>query len=189
MKKMKILLKKISLFLIVFCLILVSTGCSEEKKTESSDTDVTGTTTVKQTIVDDSFDKNGTGMLKCNTKAEAGDGIDVDLNYSVKYKNGNILELISIQKVTSDNQDSLDLYENAYKNIAKNYNGLNYYDKNIVRDSNSVTYTITINYDKIDLKELLAIEGAEDNIVKSGKAKLSLWLELAGKMGTTCEEV
>lgn len=189
MKKMKKLIKKISLFFIIFCLVLISTGCSEETKTEGSTTDVTGTTTVKQTIVDEDFDKDGSGMLKCNTKAEAGEGIDVDLNYSIKYKNGNILELISIQKVSSDSQDSLDLYENAYQGIAKNYDGLNYYENNIVRDSNSVTYTITINYEKIDVKKLLAIEGEEDNIIKSGKAKLSLWLDLAGKMGTTCEEV
>ena len=189
MKKMKKLIKKISLFLIIFCLVLVSTGCSEEKKKESSSTDVTGTTTVKETIVDDDFDKNGTGMLKCKTKAEAGEGIDVDLNYTIKYKKGNILELVSVQKVASDSSDNLDIYENAYVSISKNYDGLKYYDTNIVRDSNSVTYTITINYDKIDVKNLLAIEGEEDNIIKNGKAKLSLWLELASKMGTTCEEV
>ena len=189
MKKMKKLIKKISLFLIIFCLIVISTGCSEEKKEGNSSTDITGTTTVKETIVDDDFDKNGTGMLKCITKAEAGEGIDVDLNYTIKYKRGNILELISVQKVSSDNNDSLDVYENAYKNISKSYDGLEYYDTKIVRNGNSVTYTITINYDKIDVSELLAIEGEEDNIIKSGKAKLSLWLELAGKMGTTCEEV
>lgn len=189
MMKMKIIIKKISLFLIVCCLVLVSCGCSKENNEGESNTDVTGTTTIKETIVDEDFNRNGTGMLKCKTKAEAGTGIDVDLSYTIKYKNGNILELISVQKVASDSDDSLDLYENAYSNIAMNYDGLNYYDTKIVRDSNSVTYTITINYDKIDIKKLLAIEGEEDNIIKSGKAKLSLWLELAGKMGTTCEEV
>ena len=66
---------------------------------------------------------------------------------------------------------------------------MKYYDTNIVRDSNSVTYTIFINYDKINTNELLNIEVAEDNIIKSGKAKLSLWLDLAGRMGTICEEV
>ena len=66
---------------------------------------------------------------------------------------------------------------------------MKYYDTNIVRDSNSVTYTIYIDYDKIDVDGLLSIEGAEDNIIKRGKAKLSLWLDLAGKMGTLCEEV
>jgi uncharacterized lipoprotein YehR (DUF1307 family) len=162
-------------------------GCGKEEEKKSI-SDVTGTTTIKQNIVDESFNENGTGTLKCSTEAVADEGIDVDLNYTIKYKNGNILELVSIQKVSSENDGNLDLYENAYKNIAEKYYGLEYYDNDIVRDSNSVSYTITINYDKIDIKKLLAIEGEEDNIIKNGKAKLSLWLDLAGKMGTVCEE-
>ena len=183
---MRKILKKISLLVIIVVIAFFASGCTKEE--ESGTTDVTGTTTVKQSIVDDDFDKNGTGTLKCSTEAEAGEGIEVDLNYTIKYKKGNILELVSVQKITSSDQDSLKTYEDAYASIAKNYDGLNYYVTNIVRDSNAVTYTITINYDKIDMDELLAIEGAEDNIIKNGKAKLSLWLDLAGQMGTVCEE-
>lgn len=186
---MKMKLKKISLLFIVFLCCVFLCGCSDEKSENTSTTDVTGTTTVKKTIVSDDFDMNGTGKLKCRTEASAGDDIDVDLNYEVNYKKGNILNLKSIQKVTSSSSSSLDLYETSYANIAKGYKNLKYYDTKIVRDSNSVTYTIYIDYDKIDVDGLLAIEGAEDNIIKRGKAKLSLWLDLAGKMGTVCEEV
>lgn len=185
---MKMKLKKISLFLIILVCCMFLCGCSEEKKESNSTTDITGTTTVKKTIVPDDFNMNGTGRLKCSTEASAGEGIDVDLNYTVNYKNGNILNLKSIQKVTSDDSSSLDLYETSYTNIALSYKNLKYYDTNIVRDSNSVTYTIYIDYDNIDVDKLLDIEGAEDNIIKRGKAKLSLWLDLAGSMGTVCEE-
>ena len=177
--------KLISLFLVlIICCFMC--GCGKE---EIPSSDVTGTTNIKQGIVSEDFDEDGTGKLKCSQEAVAGEGIDVDLSYLVSYKNGNILELVSIQKVVSSDKSSLDLYENAYRGISKNYDNLKYYDGVVVRDSNSVTYTITINYDKIDIKKLLEIEGEEDNIVKNGKAKLSLWLDLAGKMGTVCEEV
>ena len=177
--------KIISLFcLLIICFLL--SGCGSEEVTKP---DVTGTTTVVKEIVSEDFNRNGTGKLKCSQEAVAEDGIDVDLSYLVTYKNGNILELVSIQKVISQSNSSLDLYESAYETISDNYNGLKYYDGVVVRDSNSVTYTITINYDKIDIKKLLEIEGEEDNIIKNGKAKLSLWLDLAGKMGTVCEEV
>lgn len=186
---MKMKIKKISLLLVILICCLFLCGCSEEKKESNVKTDITGTTTVKKTIVPDDFDMNGTGKLKCSTEASAGEGIDVDLNYEINYKKGNILNLKSIQKVISNDSASLDLYETSYANIAKGYKSLKYYDTNIVRDSNSVTYTIYIDYDKIDVDGLLSIEGAEDNIIKRGKAKLSLWLDLAGKMGTLCEEV
>ena len=177
-------LKKISFVLIVLGCSLFLYGCDKEVDKGN----VTGVTHVEQTIVDEEFNERGSGTLKCSAEADAAEGIDVDLNYTVKYKNGNILELVSVQKVTSNNSESLDLYADAFFGIAKNYSGLKYYDTNIVRDSNTVTYTIEIDYDNIDLDKLLDIEGAEDNIVKNGKAKLSLWLDLAGQVGTVCEE-
>ena len=177
-------MKKICLLaLLIACFV---SGCTFEK--DKGTTNVNGTTTIKQTIVADDFDRNGSGMLKCTTEAEAGENIDVDLKYNVSYKNGNILNLVSIQKVTSSEKESLDLYENAYADIARHYAGLEHYNTDIVRDSNSVTYTITINYNKIDINKLLDIEGADDNIIKNGKANLFLWLDLAEGMGTVCEE-
>lgn len=180
-------IKKLScLFLLIIIAFFVS-GCSDDEKVNNQD--ITGTTNVKENIVSDDFDKNGTGMLRCSTEAYAEEGMDVELRYTIKYKAGDILELISVQKVISEKQDSLSTYEDAYKKIANNYTGLEFYDTDIVRDSNSVTYTTIINYEKININKLLDIEGKEDNIIKNGKAKLSLWLDLASKVGTTCEEV
>lgn len=178
-------IKNISLVILLFGVIFLISGCSNSKKLTSN---VTGTTTVKETIVDDSFDKDGSGTLSCTTDAVATDGIEVDINYVVDYKNGNILYLRSIQKVISEDELSLDLYEDAFRNIVKNYEGLKYYDVSLERNLDNVIYDIAINYDKIDTDELLSIEGEEDNIIVNGKAKLALWLELASKFGTTCVE-
>lgn len=178
--------RMIFLVLIFVCTFFLG-GCSEVEKELNND--ITGTTNVKETIVPDDFDNNGTGMLKCSTEAYAEEGMDVELKYTVKYKSGNILELVSVQKVITEKQDSLSVYEDAYKNIADNYVGLDYYDTSIIRDGNSVSYTAVINYEKININKLLNIEGEEDNIIKNGKAKLSLWLDLASKVGTVCEEV
>ena len=102
----------IKLFLILIIFVFIS-GCSSTDVSDSvsGSTDVSGTTTVKKTIVPEDFDSDGVGMLKCSTEAYAGEGIDVNLKYTVKYNNGNILELISVQNVVSESQDSLDLYE------------------------------------------------------------------------------
>ena len=167
-----------------FLLSFLLSGCSEKKEVTDA-----GDTTTKVTIVDDNFNRNGSGTLKCVTETVANEGVDVDLNYVISYKRGNILELTSVSKITSNDNSILDGYEQSYDSIRKNYHGLKYYDTRLIRDSNSVTYEVVINYDKIDTDKLLAIEGEEDNVIIDGKAKLSLWLDLAGKFGTTCEEV
>lgn len=176
--------KKVSIVLVILVLCLLVSACGIKK----DDLDNNGTTT-KVTIVDDGFNEKGSGTLKCVTEAEAGEGIDVGLSYVIDYRRGNILKLQSTSKITSLDSNVLDGYYQAYQGISQNYEGLKHYDTSLIRDSNSVTYEAIINYDKIDTDKLLIIEGEEDNVIVNGKAKLSLWLKLAEKFGTTCEEV
>ena len=117
-----------------------------------------------------------------------GDG-KVELNYDIYYKGDNLNLLISEEKVISDDEEQLTTYENAYKEIHKNYEGLKYYDTEVIREDTSVTSKIKINYAKIDIGALLDIEDAKDNIIKNGKAKVKKWKELAKKFGTTCKTV
>lgn len=176
-------IEKVSIVLVIIVLCLLLSACGSKKENLDN-----GNSTKKITIVDDDFNEKSSGTLKCVTEAEAGEGIDVDLSYVIDYKRGNILNLRSVSKITSLDSDVLDDYESAYQGISGNYEGLEYYDTSLIRDSNSVTYEAIINYDKIDTDKLLAIEGEEDNVIVDGKAKLSLWLDLAEKFGTTCEE-
>lgn len=182
MLMMRKMAKVIKLFLILLVPLVMLCGCSNQEDIDD-DEEVT-----KKPIVDENLDRDGSGTLKCVTEAYAEEGIDVDLSYVVTYENGNILRLKSKAVITSSNQESLDQYEAAYKGIADDYKGLNYYTTEVLRDSSRVTYNATIDYSMIDINKLLDIEGEEDNIIKNGKAKLALWLDLAEKVGTTCEE-
>ena len=179
--------KKISLSILFLVLLFVVCGCEREQSISSDGTG--GSSVQKETIVDDAFNEKGSGTLNCTTDAIAEEGIEVDIKYIIDYKRGNIMTLRSISKIISNDQSGLDLYEDAYRNIASNYRGLKHYTIKLIRDSNTVTYDTLINYKDIDVEALLDIEGEEDNIIVDGKAKLSLWLDLAERVGTTCEEV
>ena len=178
---------KISRFLIFLLVIslLFLTGCGEEeiKVDENSGGIFKGASAVTS-----DFNYNGSGRLICTQEAVAEGDMEVDINYTILYTNGIINKLTSHQKVSSSSNSSLSLYEGAYKNIAKNYKDLEGYDTEVTRDSGSVSYISIIDYDKIDVGEIIAIEGSEDNIFDNGKASLKLWLDLAGSVGTTCQE-
>lgn len=136
----------------------------------------------------DSEIKYKQGTLVCSREGTITNG-STNLEYLINYEDGNIITLHSIEEVISDDEEILDTYENAYKNIFKAYENLKYYENTVTRDSNSVVSNTIINYDKIDIDTLLAIEGEEDNIIEDGKAKLEIWLSFAKKFGTECEEV
>ena len=125
----------------------------------------------------------------CTRSGSIDTGSEVSLNYDLYYTGEALNILKSEEKVISSDQDVLTTYENAYKKIHANYAGLDYYDTEVVRGDTTVTSTITINYDKIDIDKLLAIEGEEDNIIENGEAKVDKWLTLAKKFGTKCEDV
>ena len=127
------------------------------------------------------------GVKKCTRTGTVTNG-STEMNYEVYYKGEYVVLLHSTEKIISDSSSVLDTYEEAYKNIFKQYEGLEYYDNKITRSSNSVTNEITINYEKIDMGKLLDIEGEEDNVIENGKVKLDTWLSFAKKYGVTCED-
>lgn len=127
------------------------------------------------------------GVKKCTRTGIVTNG-STEMNYEVYYKGEYVVLLHSTEKIISDSSSVLDTYEEAYKNIFKQYEGLEYYDNKITRNSNSVTNEITINYEKIDMGKLLDIEGEENNVIENGKVKLDTWLSFAKKYGVTCED-
>lgn len=175
-------MKKVISLLIVLVSCFFITGCGNEEVTEKEPV-------VNKSSILDSIDKAGSGKLKCSREAFANEGIDVELTNEIEYENGYIMILHSIDKVVSEDSASLDQYEKAYHSIAKNYEGLKYYDITITRDSNSVTNDVVINYGKIDTKKLLDIEGEEDNVIVDGKVALETWVGFAEQFGTVCEKV
>ena len=182
MKKKKIQIISL-LSILLFCCFVTGCGNNDENIVNEQ-----SPVTTKNTILDD-IDVSGSGKLFCTRDAFGREGMDVELTYELEYKNGFVSILHANEKVISNNSSDLDEYENAYRNIAKNYKGLKYYDITITRDENSVVNDTLINYEKIDTDKLLDIEGKEDNVIVDGKVKLETWVSFAEQFGTRCKEV
>lgn len=160
------------IFVVILLLAIISiTGCTKEKE-----------------IVINNKPINTSKMAHkhCTRDASLTDG-EVTLEYDIYYT-GDILNILkSYEKVSSSDSSILDTYEEAYKNIHSNYDGLAYYDTSVERNNESVTSTIIIDYDEIDIAKLISIEGEEDNIFENNKAMVNKWLDLGKKFGMKCE--
>ena len=170
MKKLLIVLIVVSLF--------VLTGCEDNEET-------------KKTEIISNGEKVNTAKMEHKHCERQGtlEGGEVSLQYEIYYT-GEVLNLVkSEEKVISPNEEILDKYEEAYRGIHSHYTDLEYYDTEVIRGETAVTSLITINYDKIDIQQLLDIEGSEHNVVENGIPKVDKWLELAKKFGTKCTKV
>lgn len=184
---------KLSKLVLILMMVVLLTGCGSDKSSttanntsRSSSNNSTNESTTPNSSLSES-DTTGMEKLTCSREATAGSDVDVNLDYEIFYQGEYIQILHSTEQVVTDDQDTLDEYEDAYKGIYKHYEGLKYYDNTVTRTNNSVTSDTVINYGKIDTDKLLAIEGEEDNVIKDGKVKLDDWLDFAEQFGTKCE--
>lgn len=125
----------------------------------------------------------------CTRNVTTTDGVEASLTYEIYYKEDVMKKLEAIEEIKSDDSATLDTYENSYKTIHANYEGLKYYDASVERKNNTIISKIVINYARINIDELINVEGEEDNIFENKIPKASKWKELAKKIGTTCEAV
>ena len=174
-------MKKISsLILLIIVSLFIVTGCDSQSNNKANNQVISN------------GEKVDTKTMKhkhCTRSADAGTNTDMVLEYDVYYTGEKLNLLISHEELKTEDQDMLKEYEDAYKKIATYYEGLEYYEQEVTKTSNSVTNKTTINYDKIDSKKLLAIEGEDDNIVENGEAKVDLYLALLKRFGGKCEDV
>ena len=180
-------MKKNKLLVIVICLLLLS-GCVKKDKVE-----IVNTSNKKGEQADNAnqnINVKGSGKLSCTREGNAIKGLSVEFHYYVTYEDGILLNLHSVEKVSGDSQDGLDQYEDAYNKISENYKDIKYYDMIITREDNSVTNDTNINYEKVNIDEIIKIEGTGKNIFdENKKPTLKKWLELGKSVGVTCEGV
>lgn len=166
-------MKKKILLIPVIAILL--TGCTSKTASGEKISTETDTSSLKGTLV---CSRNGTGL----------EGASVGLDYEIEYKNGYIIKLSSEEKVSSTSSEILDQYEEAYRNVFSVYDGIEYYTNEVTRDELEVVSDTVIEYDKVDIDKIIAIEGNQEGFYENGKMSLDKWLEFAEKFGTVCYE-
>ena len=172
-------MKKLFLGLLIIVLLLSVTACDKKE------------TSKKTTKEDEPTVEKKTGQIHehCTRTGSIDSDSSAEMIYEIYYT-GDVLNLInSTERVTSTKSEVLDEYEAAYRKIHSYYADIDHYDTEVIRTNSSVASKMTIDYDKIDLAKLIALEGEADNIFENGKPMISKYKELAKKMGVTCEEV
>lgn len=112
------------------------------------------------------FYKTNTGTLVCSSTSYE-DGIEYKLEYSATYKNRKVIKVKSIERITLDEADEelLEEYRTALKELYSEYNELDYYENNISIKDTTLNSVTTINYQKIDMNKLLDIDSSIEKIV------------------------
>lgn len=114
-------------------------------------------------------------------------GIKMDLSYTVTYEGDYAKVVKSVEKIISDDEDTLETYKTQLEETTKSFKDIEYYDHDIKIEGNTLTSSITINYEKIDTDKLISIDSAMKQIIKDGKVSIDTLETLYTGLGNTCE--
>lgn len=164
-------IKVISLVLVIFIITLTCVGCSKELATNKKTTST-----------------ENTNVLHCTRNATASDNTETSLKYSIYYDGDYVTKTVSVEKVTSSDESILTSYKESYERVFEPYKNIDYYENTVSKTNDSVITTTVINYEKVDVSKIIAIEGEDDNIFESnGKVKKDNLVSLFKKYGATCK--
>ncbi len=129
------------------------------------------------------------GKIKCTLSSkDAVNDYSLKSTYTINYK-GDLVETVdTVEEVTSDKSEVLEVFETqlkeTYDKMNKTYGG---YKFDVVKKDNKVTSTVNINYGKMKMDQLVKDQPSLKNYVKDNKLKVEGLKAMYKSMGATCE--
>lgn len=114
--------------------------------------------------------------------------IKMNLTYNVTYKGDYVTKIKSSEEITTEDNSTLESYKTQLESTTASFKDIEHYDHEVKIDGNTLTSTITIDYEKIDTDKLIEIDSSMKQIIKDGKISVETIEALYSQLGVTCEK-
>lgn len=130
---------------------------------------------------------NGEKEMICHRTMVSGSDV-VTATYNVWYKGEIVSKIKSVESLTSTNESTLEDYRSKMSTLYAPYLGIDYYNYNIDNTENQVSVTLDVDYEKVNVEELISIDSNNESFFHDGKVYLSTLLDLYENVGVVCDE-
>ncbi len=129
------------------------------------------------------------GTISCDLSSnDVISGYKLESNYKLNYKGDYVTSVETVESVTSDNKDIIDVFnstfEETYKTMQANYGGYTY---NISNENGKVTAKVTIDYEKMNLSKFIEDQPTMKDYSKNGKLLVDEIKAIYESTGATCK--
>ena len=132
--------------------------------------------------------KPETKTTECTINTEI-EGIKVEGNYKLTYTDLYIDKVEFTEKYTVSDDYLVTTVEETFDSLYKEASNLNHYKYTRETDGLSVSSTVSIDYNKINLDELTKLDTNLKNIIKDGKIEANTIINSYKSYGATCKEI
>ncbi len=123
------------------------------------------------------------------TRTATMNGMEMDFRYEVYYQGKNVNKVKTTEKITSDSEETLTSLESQTKTLYSNFDNIENYKYNITINGNTLTSTTDINYQKIDIDELLKIDSSIQQLLNdNNKIDLDKITQVYEQTGAICNK-
>lgn len=121
----------------------------------------------------DSGSDNETKTLTCTRNVTVAEGVRMELVYNATYTGDYVDVVETEEKVISDSEEVLEIYQTSIETMYSPYKDLEHYYYNVTISGDTLTSTTKIDYSKIDTDKMIEIDSANAALIKNGKVKIS----------------
>ena len=126
-------------------------------------------------------------VMKCSRTINQS-SIKMNLSYNVTYKGDYVTKVESTEEVTTNDEETLEMYKTQIESATSSFKDIEYYDHEVAIKGDTLTSKITIDYEKIDTDELIEIDSSMKQLIKDGKVSVEDIESLYNQLGITCEK-
>ena len=153
-------MRKISLFVLVLFASILLVGCGSKGEPK---------------ILTCTLDRNITSEAKLSSV------------YKVSYTDRYVNSIQTIETITSDSDSMLSTYKEQFDKVYANYRKIKGYNNSIRKEDNKLISTTDIDYQTINMDELIEIDSSIASFLEDGKLKVSDIKTAYEASGATCK--
>lgn len=96
-------------------------------------------------------------------------GMEMSFNYEVYYKGSDVTKVKTKEQITTDQIDTLNQYKDQVESLYSNFDNIKQYKYDVSIDGNTLTSTTDINYETMDINELIKIDSSIEQLLNDNK--------------------
>ena len=124
------------------------------------------------------------GKLVCKYDNNS-DMMNSSYTYDMSFKMKNVTRFETTEVIESSEKELLETYQTSLNELSKEYQKLKHYNVNMSIDGDKLIVKTIVDYDKIDMKKYLKIDG-EKIYIKNNKLKVVELKKIYEKNGAKC---
>lgn len=132
-------------------------------------------------------EKSESKEMVCTLSADVDANTSMESTYKVKYIDDKVLNVNTIEKITSSNKQVLETYKTTVDSMYSPYKDIKGYNYETKIEGNAFISTVNADYERIDLDEFIEINEGAKLLVRDGHVSFELIKTTYEAMNATCK--